>query len=85
LNPDEKFDAVGADAGVSLAETARKAGTILVCRGFFSNDQEIVAARMGLGERNQSSSETRKVRCAAIAGEASGMPRGDSWRFLERC
>ena len=54
--PGKEFDAVGADAGVALAEAAREVGAIVICGGFFGDDQEIVAAGMGLGEGNQSSS-----------------------------
>ena len=55
--PGEELDAVGADAGVARAEPPRQVSPIVVCRGLFGDDQKIVAAGVGLGKGDQSSSD----------------------------
>jgi hypothetical protein len=68
--PCEEFDTVGADAGVALAKAARELGTIKIFRSVFFDDQKIVAAGMGLGEGNQSSSQLHDKGSGFIPGAA---------------
>ena len=77
--PGEEFDAVGADAGVALAKAARELGAIKILRSVFFDDQKIVAAGVGLGEGNQSSSQLHDkgsgFRCQ-VSGGALGVKTG---------
>ena len=59
-----------------------RSAQIVSCGGFFSDDEEIVAAGVGLGEGNQSSSGSRKLRSLSMAGSAMSFPRRRSCAFF---
>ena len=72
--PGKELDAVGADAGVARAQPPRQIRPVVARGCVFGHNQKVVAAGVRLGKGNQSSSGSRKVSSASMAGSAMQLP-----------
>src|SRR5258708_28771238 len=80
--PGEELHAIGAHAGIARTQPARQRCPFVSRSGLFSHNQKVVAAGVRLCKENQSSSRSRKVYSASIAGLSSSCPRSRSCSFL---
>jgi hypothetical protein len=59
----EELDAVGADAGVAIAEALGQLGLVVACGGFFGDDEKVVAAGVCFREGIKRSVFLRVAEC----------------------